>query len=83
MTKNENLSDPNSCWNKAKDDEPIFILRGKDSAAEATIVAWTKARVQVYIDRGEGLPYEEVDKLVAALKLAGQMKEYQEKLKGV
>jgi hypothetical protein len=39
-TKREVLADPNSCLNKAGDDEPIFVLRAKDIVAPATVRFW-------------------------------------------
>lgn len=39
-TKAQNLADPNSCWNKAADDEPVFVLRAKDPAAPGVVRHW-------------------------------------------
>ncbi len=39
-TKKEALADPNSCVNKAKDDEPIFTLRAQDKTAPRTVRMW-------------------------------------------
>lgn len=41
-TKLENILDPNSCWNKAEDDEPVFILRANDPVAPANIILWAQ-----------------------------------------
>lgn len=45
MIKRDELSDPNSCLNRAEDDEMLFVLLGRDEAAPATIRAWCRARV--------------------------------------
>jgi hypothetical protein len=45
MTKRENISDPNSCFNKAGDDEEVFILLGRDVAAPFAIQAWCEERI--------------------------------------
>ena len=45
MTKRELLADPNSCLNRAADDEPVFVLLGRDPAAPFAISAWIGGRV--------------------------------------
>lgn len=47
MTKAEAIADPNSCWNKAKDDEHVFVLVGRDEAAPETIQAWCSTRIRM------------------------------------
>jgi hypothetical protein len=39
--------DPNSCWNKARDDERLFVLLARDPAAPAAIRAWVAERVRI------------------------------------
>ena len=46
MTRSENLSDPNSCFNKANNDEPIFVLRAKDLTSIQVIAYWIHLRIQ-------------------------------------
>jgi hypothetical protein len=40
MIKRDELADPNSCLNRAQDDEPIFVLRAHDSLADGIVQAW-------------------------------------------
>ena len=47
MRKRDELSDPRSCWNRARDDEMIFVLLGRDKAAPATIQAWIAERIRL------------------------------------
>lgn len=47
MIKKYELSDPNSCLNKARDDEMLFVLLWRDAAAQAAILAWAKQRVRL------------------------------------
>lgn len=47
MTKREELADPNSCFNKAKDDELIFVLLERDEAACHAVLEWAKKRVEL------------------------------------
>ena len=42
MTKSEELEDPNSTWNKAGENEPLFILRGQDVTAPKVVLEWIK-----------------------------------------
>lgn len=45
-TKREVRNNPRSCWNKAHDHEPMFILLGRDVAAPNAIRFWATARIQ-------------------------------------
>ena len=46
MLQNLELSDPNSCINKADPQEPVFVLRGQDLTSPAFVLAWAElARV--------------------------------------
>lgn len=45
MRKNREVADPNSCLNKARDDEMLFVLLGRDKTAAATIRHWCVLRV--------------------------------------
>ena len=50
MRKRDEINDPNSCLNRAADDEPVFVLRAKDRLAPAAIYEWARvaARDQVH-----------------------------------
>lgn len=37
MRKRDELTDPNSCMNKASDDEWTFVLLGRDAAAPGAV----------------------------------------------
>jgi hypothetical protein len=45
MRKRDELSDPNSCLNKAADDEFLFVLLARDEDAPETIRFWARRRV--------------------------------------
>jgi hypothetical protein len=47
MLKQKELSDPNSCWNKARPGERVFVLLERDAAAPVAIRAWVKERVRL------------------------------------
>jgi hypothetical protein len=75
MTRRENLADPNSCFNKAADDELIFVLREKDPDAPGTIRDWVKRRLA----RGKNKASDA--KIVEALNLAHKMEKRQKRAK--
>lgn len=45
MLKHAEASDPFSCWNKARDDERVFVLLARDVAAPGTIRKWVTERI--------------------------------------
>jgi hypothetical protein len=45
MLKSKELSDPQSCLNKARPDERLFVLLARDSAAPETIRYWVQRRL--------------------------------------
>ena len=47
MRKHEELTNPASCLNRAKDDEMLFVLLGRDLAATVAIRAWIEERVRL------------------------------------
>jgi hypothetical protein len=44
MLKTKELSDPNSCLSKARDDEYIFVLLARDVTAPAVVREWCRLR---------------------------------------
>jgi hypothetical protein len=52
VRKRDELADPPSCLNKARDNEWLFVLLGRDPAAPAAVRAWIKERVRL----GKNLP---------------------------
>lgn len=63
------------CYNKAKDDEPVFVLLGRDPHAPALVEAWAQERDKA-IRSGE-CPSSDWDKVTEALKCARDMRLYQ------
>lgn len=64
MTKKENLENPDSCLNRAADDEPIFVLRAKDVLAPRLVACWCQQAMEQDI-----YPY----KIASALRIAAAM----------
>lgn len=47
MIKREELTNPNSCMSKARENEMTFVLLGRDVAAPLAIRAWIEERVRI------------------------------------
>ncbi len=47
MEKRHELTDPNSCINRARDNEMTFVLLGRDAAAPVAIRAWIVERIRL------------------------------------
>lgn len=65
-----NVLNPDSCWNKARVGEPVFILLGRDPAAPAAIEHWITQRSARRCNR----PFD--DKLHNAHDIACEMEAY-------
>lgn len=51
MKKKDELSTPFSCINKARDEEMVFVLLGRDIAAPSTVRFWIEQRIRLGINR--------------------------------
>jgi hypothetical protein len=51
MRKSEELMRPESCLNKARSSEMLFVLLGRDLAAPATIRAWIQQRLTLELNQ--------------------------------
>lgn len=47
MIKREELSNPESCMSRAREDEMTFVLLGRDKAAPVAICAWVTERLRL------------------------------------
>ena len=47
MIKTDELTDSNSCMNRARDDEMTFVLLARDAAAPVAIKAWVAERIRL------------------------------------
>lgn len=71
MLKKDEIRDPGSCLNKAEGNEYLFVLRGKDVAAPATIRFWANERIRL----GKNQPHDR--QIVEALASAKLMEDAQ------
>jgi hypothetical protein len=46
MRKRDELADPRSCLNKARDTEMLFVLLGRDESATVAVRAWIEDRIR-------------------------------------
>jgi hypothetical protein len=66
MRKQDELQDPQSCINRAADQEWTFVLLGRDKAAPATIRFWIEERIRL----GRNKPEDEQLQKAAAIAVA-------------
>lgn len=67
MLKRDEIASPNSCLNKAADDEPVFVLRAQDELAAETVRMWAAAA------SANGAAHDKVEE---ALSLASEMEQW-------
>lgn len=71
MKKRDELTDPNSCMNRAKDDEETFVLLGRDAATPATIRFWAARRIEL------GKNGHNDKQIIDALQLANKLENHE------
>jgi len=69
MLKSDELRLPSSCLNRARADEPIFVLLGRDIAAPTAIRAWCHARIQLGKNAEDDEQIREARDLALAIEL--------------
>jgi len=69
MIKSDETTEPLSCWNKARDDERVFILLARDVAAPETLRFWAHHRIAL----GKNARFDR--QIVDALDCADRMEE--------
>lgn len=67
MIKRDELEYSESCLNKARDDERLFVLLARDPAAPVAIRAWVKERIRL----GKNVPDDA--QVIEALDCADRM----------
>lgn len=68
MRKDRELIDPASCLNRARNDEMLFVLLGRDAAAPATIRAWIRERIALGKNRPDDVQIKEAHACAAAIE---------------
>jgi hypothetical protein len=75
MKKLKEANDPKSCWNRADDEEIVFVLLARDPAAPQAILAWINERIRI------GKNYPGDAQIIEATKAALNMHCYSEQRK--
>lgn len=75
--KKDEMSNPDSCLNRADDEEPLFVLRANDELASLAVMLWAgHYRIsKEQLNDGEMLPHQE-EKYNEAIDLAARMKRW-------
>ena len=42
MRKQQEIENPESCLNRAEDDEPLFVIRAKDKVSASAVRTWAE-----------------------------------------
>lgn len=74
-TKPNEILNPESCWNKAADDEPLFVLRANDELAPNLVIMWA-SKYQVRKGGYAAMTDRQRAKFHEALQLAQQMRDW-------
>lgn len=61
---------PDSCFNRARNDEIIFVLLGRDAAAPATIRFWIAERIRLGKNRAGDLQVAEAEECAKRMEVA-------------
>jgi hypothetical protein len=69
MRKRDELSDLDSCLNKARDDEMIFVLLARDAAAPVAIRAWMEERVRLDKNKPSDLQIIEAERCAKIMEI--------------
>lgn len=67
MRKHRELSNPNSCLNKALLLEPVFVLLGRDAAAPAAIQAWIDERIRLGLNKPTDMQIQGAERAIAIM----------------
>lgn len=75
MRKQDEMKDPGSCLNKAKPNEMLFVLLGRDLAAPATIRYWIQERIALGLNTNDN----DDGQLIEAEACAAEMEDDQDR----
>jgi hypothetical protein len=69
MRKRLEREDQRSCFNKASEDEMVFVLLARDAAAPAAINAWVEERIRLGKNKPDDPQIIEAGKCVDEMRL--------------
>jgi hypothetical protein len=67
MRKRDELTDPGSCMNRARDDEWTFVLLGRDLASPVAVRAWIEERIRLGKNSREDVQIVDAEAWIAAV----------------
>jgi len=76
VIKRNELANPNSCLNKAADDEPLFVFRANDPLAPQLVREWADQYFDSKKDKEFRVTIPQQTKYREALALANAMEEW-------
>ena len=82
MRKRDELTNPNSCMSKAKDDEWTFVLLGRDLAATVAVRAWIGERLRIGKNEPDDDQILEAEEWCHAVEHERQAKEFNRFMNG-
>lgn len=71
-TMKTEINDPNSCLNRSKPNEPLFVLCARDACAPGAILEWARLRIAL------GLNDATDEKMNEAIQIAQEMHAWRE-----
>jgi hypothetical protein len=74
MRKHVELTNTHSCMSRAKDDEMVFVLLGRDRAAPATIRFWANERVRLGKNTAKDEQYREAMRCAATMERENKLR---------
>lgn len=76
MLKKNEVADPNSCINRAEDDEPVFVIRANDPLMPKVVQFWANEYQQMKLTLSGVLSEAQYQKFQEALQIADQAREW-------
>ena len=73
MIKRDEIANPNSCLNKAADDEPLFVFRANDPLAPELVRFWAEQYFDSKKDHNFNVTAQQREKYREAKRLADAM----------
>jgi hypothetical protein len=68
MRKRDELTNPESCLNRARDQEMTFVLLGRDAAAPMAIRAWVAERIRLGKNRPDDAQVVEAEQCARTME---------------
>lgn len=74
MRKRDEIADPTSCLNKARDNEWLFVLLGRDAAATITVRFWIEERIRLGLNFRTDAKIQDAEEWIKAVQTERETK---------